>query len=141
VTFNADSHASAHLRWSELSCHDAIGTPYPLDWREDRGCKLAVEFERIRAAVGQAIRITSAYRTPAHNRAQGGRPRSQHLQGRALDLACPHGLAFDTFRAAVLRAVGAEGSLVRYVCVYPAHGFIHVDIRAAAKLLVETVTT
>ncbi len=141
--FNADTHASAHVRWWELSCHDAIGTPYPLDWRDSRGCPLAMEFERIRAAVGQPIAITSAYRTPEHNRAQGGKPRSQHLQGRALDLACPHGLPFAQFEHAVLRAIGVDESLVRYVCLYPAHGFVHIDIRpaAAAALVVETVNT
>ena len=141
MMFDSSTHASIHLRWSELACKDAIGTPYPLDWREDRGRLLAVEFERIRAAVGQSITVTSAYRTQAHNKAQGGKPRSQHLQGRALDLACPHGLAFEGFRSSLLRALGADDSLVRYACVYPAHGFIHIDIRPAAKLLVETVTT
>lgn len=139
--FDGSTHASAHLRWSELACHDAIGTPYPLDARETRGWALAVEFERIRASVGQSILVLSAFRTPAHNKAQGGKPRSQHMQGRALDLACPHGLPFDIFRTAVLRAIGSEDSLVRYACVYPAHGFIHIDIRPAEKLVIETVTT
>ena len=139
--FDRSTHASVHLPWSELACHDEVGTPYPLDWRESRGRALAVEFERVRAAVGQSIRVTSAYRTPAHNKTQGGKPRSQHMQGRALDLACPHGLPFEAFRSAVLLAIGAEDSLVRYACVYPAHGFIHIDIRPAAALAVETVTT
>jgi hypothetical protein len=132
------AHASPHLLWSELACHDAVGTPYPIDWRETRGRALAVEFERVRAAVGQSITVTSAYRTPAHNQAVGGKPQSQHIEGRALDLACPHGVEWAAFRTAVLRALGDADSAVRYACLYPAQGFVHVDIRPTKTLVVET---
>lgn len=137
MTYDAGSHASPHLLWSELACKDHIRTPYPLDWRESRGRPLALEFERIRAIVGQSIRITSAYRTPEHNAAVGGKPKSQHMQGRALDLECPHGYDFERFRGAVLRVAGDADSKIRWVCVYPGRGFIHIDIRPTEKLKVE----
>lgn len=45
----------------------------------------------IRARVGKAIPISSAYRTPARNEAAGGAEYSQHLYGTAADLSTPKG--------------------------------------------------
>jgi len=39
----------------------------------------------IRSASGVPIKVTSTYRTLAHNTAIGGSKRSQHMQGRAID--------------------------------------------------------
>ena len=139
MSFDPRTHASTHLAWAELACHDAIRTPYPLDLRETVGRQLGREFERIRALVGKPIRVTSAYRTAAHNKAVGGKPRSQHLRGRALDLECPHGLSFQTFAFAVEQSARDPQSAIRYICEYPTHGFIHIDIREADALKVETV--
>ncbi len=141
MTYDDRAHASPHVRWAELACRDHIRTPYPLDWRESRGRPLAMEFERVRAIVGEPIRILSAYRTPEHNVAVKGKPKSQHKEGRALDLECPHGYDFERFRLAVLLAATAEESLIRYVCIYPGRGFVHIDIRPTDKLKVEVATS
>ncbi len=42
--------------------------------------------EPIRAAAGRPVRITSGLRVPALNRAVGGSPRSDHMDGRAADI-------------------------------------------------------
>lgn len=42
--------------------------------------------DRARASILGALRVTSGYRTPEHNRAIGGSPTSQHITGEALDV-------------------------------------------------------
>lgn len=45
----------------------------------------------IRMRVGKAVTINSAYRTPTHNKAEGGVNDSQHVYGAAADLKTPSG--------------------------------------------------
>jgi len=118
---------SPHLTWSELACKD--GTPYPLEWRSDRARRLALEFERIRAAVGLPIVIGSAYRTPAHNRLVGGAALSQHVEGRALDLYPPKGWTLERFYRVVRAVVDDPDCTVYGLGKYPR--FVHIDIRPA----------
>ena len=118
---------SQHLSWRELSCKD--GTAYPVEWRVSRAVPLAIEFERIRAAVGRPIVVGSAYRTPTHNRNVGGARNSQHVQGRALDLYPPRGWTV-TRLFEVVRAVAADpASRIFGIGEYPS--FVHLDIRPA----------
>lgn len=120
---------SPHLSWAELACRD--GTPYPREWRATRARDLAEVFERVRAIWNRPIRVGSAYRTPAHNRRVGGARRSQHLQGRALDLYPPRGVRLATFQEAVrllADQMADEGrDLVGGLGYYPT--FLHVDTR------------
>ena len=71
---------------------------------------------------GRAYRLTSAYRSPAHNAAVGGGEASQHLITTAYDIEVSpsDGPALE----AVLRAHGARG-----IGRYPAEHFIHADWR------------
>ena len=50
-------------------------------------------------------RVTSTFRTAAHNRAVGGMPNSYHLQGRAIDIARRPGVSHWQI-AAALRSAG-----------------------------------
>ena len=54
-------------------------------------------------------RVTSTYRSPAHNRAVGGVPNSYHLRGRAIDIArrpgVTHAMIAAAFRNAGYRLV------------------------------------
>lgn len=119
---------SPHLTWRELACKD--GTPYPMKWRRSRAAWLADEFERIRAVCGgQPITITSAYRTPAHNRRQGGSPRSQHLEGRALDLQPPAGMTVGQFLRVIEQLATLPECRIRGIGKY--RTFVHVDLRPA----------
>lgn len=129
---------SAHLTWDELRCHDAIRTPYPIDWRDTRLPVLAQEFEAVRAALAAAVGrdvpliVQSAYRTPAYNASiPDAAPGSQHVQGRALDLRpSDPTLVPVLFRVALTRAqsAGRIRGLGRY------DTFVHIDTRPAATL-------
>lgn len=102
------------------------GEAHPIDRR------LLALLVRLRDSLGVAaprpIDLISGYRSPLTNsalKARGGShsgvaSRSQHMNGKATDIAVP-GVRLDTLRAAAtaLRAGG--------VGYYPADGFVHVD--------------
>lgn len=81
-----DQQITEHFWRSEFDCHD--GTPYPQAWINDRLLPLCIALEKLRTAVGVPLIIHSGYRTTAYNRRVGGATQSQHLQGRAADIAC-----------------------------------------------------
>lgn len=116
---------SPHLTWKELACKD--GTPYPAVWRPSRAVTLAAEFEAVRALVGRPVRIGSAYRTPAHNKAIGGAARSQHVEGRALDLYPPTGVSVQQLYDLVRARAREEASAIYGIGKYPT--FVHMDVR------------
>jgi hypothetical protein len=127
------THASEHVTWAELACHDAAHTPYPEAWRTDRLPILLACFEAIRARCGgKPIEILSAYRTPEHNAAVGGVKLSQHVEGRALDLRPPEDVPLPAFwilvkdlaRTLPLRGLGRYDE--------PGARFVHIDIRPSA---------
>ena len=115
-----------HLEWDELACSD--GTPYPQEWK-DRAQELAELFEMIRWTCGdRPLQVLSAYRTPEHNRRVGGVPKSQHLEGRALDLRPPEGMdSFSFFK--IIKSMRLSGGIGFY------RTFVHVDIRDVKRLV------
>lgn len=74
----------------------------------------------LRDRLGKPLILTSAYRSPEHNRRVGGATRSKHMEGIAFDVRMenhdPH-----EFEAAA-RAVGFKG-----FGYYPRSGFMHID--------------
>ena len=84
-------------------------------------------FERLRAFCGgHPLTIGSGYRTPAWNRKQGGATKSQHRQGRAIDLYPPRGMMIEEFHAKV-RMFARMEPLVGALGLY--RWGIHLDIR------------
>ena len=79
--------------------------------------------QKIRSHFGKAVTITSAYRTPTHNKKVGGTLYSQHLYGRACDLkisgVSPKKVA--AYAETLLKNKGGIG-------IYST--FTHVDVRA-----------
>tara|TARA_B110000037_G_scaffold176912_1_gene202117 strand:- start:6 stop:398 length:393 start_codon:yes stop_codon:yes gene_type:complete len=73
---------------SEFECKS--GEEMPLDVLENVKL-LAIQLQKIREYVGKPIRINSAYRSEAHNKAIGGVKTSQHILGKAADIT------IDTF--------------------------------------------
>lgn len=130
----ASNGPSEHLSWEELACHD--GTPYPDRWRASRAVFLATEFEGIRALIGWPLAILSAYRTPEHNRRVGGARASQHVEGRALDLAVGQGS--DRTRLirlwAACRERAKSHARIRGLGLYP--WGVHIDTRPGPRLVV-----
>jgi len=125
---------SAHLSWRELACHDPARTPYPPDWRLSRAVELAEMFEAFRHWCGdQPLIVLSGYRTPGWNAHVGGARRSQHVQGRALDLMRPRWTAARLHREARAFAE-ARPELVGGLGYYPT--FVHFDTRPTDRLIV-----
>lgn len=118
---------SAHLSWAELACHD--GTEYPQHWRADRAVTLALTFESIRELLGGTpIVILSGYRTAAYNsRLEGAASKSQHVEGRALDLCHPQHEPREMFHAIMDAQRRGELPLLGGVGLY--RTFVHVDVR------------
>lgn len=125
------SGPSRHLSWKELACHD--GTAYPRKFIDDGTVfYLAETFEAVRRICGNyPIKVISAYRTPEWNRKIGGASKSQHVQGRALDLNPPTNLTIKQFYNLVksnCKELGING-----IGLY--RTFIHIDIRHSDHLV------
>jgi hypothetical protein len=76
--------------------------------------------QALRTRLGRPLLITSAYRSPAHNRAVGGAKNSYHMQGVAFDVRMENHDPAE-FEAAA-RAEGFTG-----FGFYPRSGFMHID--------------
>jgi uncharacterized protein YcbK (DUF882 family) len=89
--------------------------------------ELAKAFERIREIMGEPLIVSSGYRTAVYNDRIGGAERSQHVQGRALDLkpTSKDKGALRRLLGACLKARGEK--LLTGIGVYA--NFIHVDTR------------
>lgn len=131
---NRERWASAHVLWDELACHSVPPVPYPLDLRSTVLPRLLAAFEAIRALWGVPLRITSAYRTPAHNAAIKGSPGSQHCQGAAVDFEPPADVpASLCYRRIVALRESRPDLGIGYVCGYAPQpgkprGQLHIDV-------------
>jgi hypothetical protein len=76
--------------------------------------------QALRTRLGRPLLITSAYRSPEHNRRVGGAKNSMHMRGIAFDVRMENHDPHEFEKAA--RAVGFTG-----IGTYPRSGFIHVD--------------
>ncbi len=84
------------------------------------------KLQALRDRLGRPLIVRSAYRSPAHNRAVGGAPRSKHMDGTAFDIAMANHdpVAFE----AAAREVGFLG-----FGFYPRSGFMHIDLGPARQ--------
>lgn len=73
----------------------------------DRGLLFAAEVTRA-ATGGTPLLVVSGYRTPEHNRDVGGATRSQHVQGRAIDLRVGYITAAAAIGLGVWSGVGRK---------------------------------
>ena len=76
--------------------------------------------DELRQRVGEPLVITSSYRSKDYNKMVGGASKSQHLYGKAVDLACNNG---------ILRAKIVRHALGLGLTVGVAKMFVHVDSR------------
>ena len=70
---------SSNFKVKEFACQDG-SDPIFID------SELVSVLQKIRTHFGKAVTITSAYRTPNHNKNVGGTTYSQHLYGKAADI-------------------------------------------------------
>lgn len=84
------------------------------------------KLQTLRDRLGKPLIVRSAYRSPAHNKAVGGAPRSKHMDGVAFDIAMANHdpVAFEE----AAQAVGFLG-----FGFYPRSGFIHIDLGPARQ--------
>lgn len=110
---------SANFRVREFRCKDG-SDPIFLDG------ELVSILQKIREHFGKPLTITSAYRTPTHNKACGGAAYSQHLYGRAADFKIA-GVGPDTVAAYAETLLPHSGG----IGLYP--NFVHLDVSTAKR--------
>lgn len=118
---------STNFSWHEFHCHD--NTPVPPMYKDNVKMLVAEVLQPLRDALGMSIKIVSGYRTPEYNKNCGGVENSQHLLGRAADIAINGLSTIETnylvrgFMIARHALTGQGGGVGWY------KGFTHVDIR------------
>ena len=106
---------SANFRVREFACSDNTD-PIFID------TELVNVLQKIRTHFGKSVTITSAYRTPAKNKACGGQTYSQHLYGRAADIKVK-GVSPKTVAAYAEKLMPNKGGIGTYAT------FVHIDVR------------
>lgn len=113
---------SAHFCVREFACRDGSDEVL-ID------SALVELLEAVRTHFGRPVRVTSGYRTPAHNRAVGGSAKSQHLFGRAADIRVD-GVSVADAAACVETLMPHSGGMGRYPPKPGrAVGWLHLDVR------------
>ena len=112
---NGNSKVSTNFRVREFACQDG-SDPIFID------SELVSVLQKIRNHFGKAVTITSAYRTPTHNKKVGGTSFSQHLYGKAADIKV-QGIAPKEV-ATYAETLLDEGGIGIY------NTFTHIDVRS-----------
>jgi uncharacterized protein YcbK (DUF882 family) len=105
---------SEHFNLSEFEC--SCCKTVKLDGR------IVSLLQKIRERVNSPLHINSGYRCPKHNKDIGGSPTSQHMDGLAVDLACPSKITLVKFND-----IAKECGAVR-VGMYVASNFLHISV-------------
>lgn len=91
---------------------------------------LLIFLDNFREDINIPIRITSAYRSPEHNKKVGGVSTSQHLIGQAIDFTCID-FDFESF-CCFFRDFVKKSALSNYlgqVIIYKQKKIIHIGLR------------
>ena len=90
--------------------------------------RLAEGLEAVQSLLGHSIQISSGYRCPELNAAVGGAGKSQHTQGLAADIVCPHfGSPIDIARAIMASNIAFDQ------CINEWGRWVHVSFSAAPR--------
>ena len=81
--FRATPPSTAHFKMPEFNSKDGIAVP-PMYYGNVQ--KVMEQLEVLRSYLNSgAITVSSGYRSPEHNENVGGKPKSMHLKGKAVD--------------------------------------------------------
>tara|TARA_R110002012_G_scaffold13648_3_gene57965 strand:- start:2741 stop:3115 length:375 start_codon:yes stop_codon:yes gene_type:complete len=109
-----------YFNYNEFDSPDEIGSGMPTD----QGGKMDKEFlyklDEARMFAGTPFKISSGYRSEAHNKRVGGVKGSSHRKGCAVDIAVNSGLQRSTIVCALVKAGFTRLGIAKT--------FIHVDL-------------
>lgn len=113
---DGNTKLTQNFRVREFACSDG-SDPVFVD------SELVTVLQKIRTHFGASVTITSAYRTPPHNKAVGGTTYSQHLYGKAADIKVK-GVTPKKVAAYAETLLKNKGGIGTYST------FTHIDVRA-----------
>jgi zinc D-Ala-D-Ala carboxypeptidase len=109
-----------YFNFQEFDSPDEIGSGMPTDQGGKMNKEFLFKLDEARMLAGTPFRITSGYRTEAHNKKVGGVKGSSHTKGCAVDIAVNSGLQ----RSAIVCALAKVG----FIRIGIAKTFVHVDL-------------
>ena len=118
---DGETKLSKNFRVREFACSDH-SDPVFID------SELVGLLQAIRNHFGQPVRLTSGYRTAAHNKAVGGAPYSQHCYGRAADIRVDN-TSVEAVAAYAETLLPDSGGIGRYPSSANRKGWVHLDVR------------
>lgn len=110
---------------SEFACNDEQRTPVPAEYL-DNVRLLAVNLQVLRDYFNKPVIVVSGYRTPKHNKAVGGKPRSQHMKAKAGDIKIP-GVKPKDVAQAIEKLIAEKKMIQGGIGSYDT--FTHYDVR------------
>lgn len=125
---HAENAESEHFTLQEFQCKDSNHTPCPTAYRGNLQ-ELMDNLEVLRSELSESpISINSGYRTPAHNKHVGGKPKSQHQVGKAADIVISGYSPAEVYNT--IDRLQKSGRMNKGgLGWYPKHGFVHYDVR------------
>ena len=85
--------------------------------------ELIQAYEKFRLKIGIQLNVNSGYRCPAHNKAVGGKPLSQHQVGKAIDISLN---TLKDFSREHIEKLAKEAGF-SFIKFYKS--FVHLDVR------------